>query len=78
MTNRIFSERLNHELNAMGMPERLDERIETFSKVFKTPRFKSEAILNGNTIPDGELLNKLAQELEVSANWLLGDDKSKH
>lgn len=78
MTNRVFCERLNNELNAMGMPERIDERIETFAKVFKTPRFKAEAILNGNAVPDDALLKLLAQELEVSTSWLLGEDKSKH
>jgi hypothetical protein len=78
MTNKVFSERLNHELNSIGMPERIDERIVTFSKVFKMPRYKSEAILNGNVLPDTELLQKLAIELEVSTAWLLGDDRDKH
>ena len=78
MANRIFSDRLHHELNAIGMPERYDERIETFAKVFKTPRYKAEAILNGNVKPDEQLLQKLAQELEVNADWLLGEDRRKH
>ena len=78
MANKVFSERLNDELNAIGMPERFDERVETFSKVFKTPRFKSEAILNGRIVPDKELLLKLAEELEVSTAWLLGEDRISH
>ncbi len=78
MTNRVFSERLNHELNAIGMPERLDERVETFAKVFKTPKFQAQAILNGYTVPDEALLQRLATELEVSASWLLGEDTSQH
>ncbi|MDP3560604.1 MAG: hypothetical protein Q8R83_00275 [Legionellaceae bacterium] len=78
MTNRTFSERLNNELNAIGMPEHFNERVETFSKTFKTPRFKSEGILNGNIRPDDDLLKLLSQELEVNVSWLLGEDKSKH
>ncbi|MDF1757679.1 MAG: hypothetical protein P1U74_05220 [Legionellaceae bacterium] len=78
MTRKVFSERLNNELNSIGMPERMDERVVTFSKVFKTPKYKSEAILNGNIIPDSELLKQLAEELEVSTAWLLGDDKDRH
>ncbi len=78
MIHRLFSERLNHELNEIGMPERLEERVETFCKVFKTPRFKAESILNGNLLPDEALLQRLSQELEVSSNWLLGQDRSKH
>lgn len=78
MTNKVFSERLNHELNEMGMPERMEERIEVFSKLFKTPRFKSEAILNGEILPDNELLEKVAEELEVSVDWLLGREQEFH
>ena len=78
MANRAFSERLNHELSEIGMPERMDERVEVFSKVFKTPKYKSEAILNGDIIPDTQLLQKLAIELEVSTAWLLGKDRNKH
>ncbi|OGV29914.1 MAG: hypothetical protein A3E88_02275 [Legionellales bacterium RIFCSPHIGHO2_12_FULL_35_11] len=78
MTNKVFSERLNHSLNEIGMPERIEERVATFSKIFKTPKFKSQEILNGNLIPDTELLQKLADELEVSTAWLLGKDRVRH
>lgn len=78
MTYKVFSERLNNELSAIGMPEHFPERIEIFAKVFKTPKFKAEALLNGHTLPDKDLLNLLSQELEVSSNWLLGDETSTH
>lgn len=78
MANRLFSERLNHELSEIGMPERMDERVTVFSKVFKTPKYKSAAILNGDMLPDTQLLQQLATELEVSTAWLLGEDRSKH
>lgn len=78
MANRLFSERLNHELSEIGIPERMDERVVIFSKVFKTPRYKSAAILNGDLLPDTQLLQELATELEVSTAWLLGKDRNKH
>lgn len=78
MTNKIFAERLNQELSEIGMPERLDERVASFAKAFHMPKYKSEAILNGNLQPDSELLTKLAEELEVSTAWLLGKDRERH
>lgn len=72
MSNKQFSERLNKELDEIGVPERSDERVEVFAKLIKVPKFKAEAILNGNTIIETPLLNILAEELEVSTEWLLG------
>ena len=72
MNNKHFSERLNKELDEIGVPQPSDERVEAFSKLIKVPRFKAEAILNGHTNPEAPLLQMLADELEVSADWLLG------
>ena len=72
MGNKRFSERLNKELVDIGVPQRNDERVEVFAKLIKVPRFKAEALLNGNTNPEAPLLKLLAEELEVSAEWLLG------
>ena len=72
MSNKQFSERLNKELDEIGVPQRNDERIEVFAKLIKVPRFKAEALLNGNTNPEAPLLDLLSKELEVSADWLLG------
>ena len=72
MSNKQFSERLNKELDEIGVPQRNDERVEVFAKLIKVPRFKAEALLNGNTNPELPLITLLAEELEVSADWLLG------
>lgn len=77
MLNKRFSERLNRELDSIGVPETTAERIEILSKLIKVPRFKAEALLNGNTNPDETLLRTLAQELEVNADWLIGKSDSK-
>ena len=72
MSYKQFSERLNKELDEIGVPQRNDERVEVFAKLIKVPRFKAESILNGNTCPEAPLLDLLAEELEVSTDWLLG------
>ena len=77
MSNKQFSERLNKELDEIGVPERNDERIAVFAKLIKIPRFKAEAILNGNASPDAPLLEILAGELEVNADWLLGKSNKR-
>ncbi|KTD65853.1 hypothetical protein [Legionella shakespearei] len=77
MLNKRFSERLNRELDSIGVPEATPERIDALSKLIKVPKFKAEALLNGITNPDDALLNTLARELEVNADWLLGKSDSK-
>ena len=72
MSNKAFSERLNTALDDIGVPERGDERVEIFSKLMKLPRFKAEAILNGAMPLDAHLIETLTQELEVTADWLMG------
>lgn len=71
MLNRIFVERLNKELDTMGLPTLEDERAEALARLLKISKLKAENILEGH-IPDPILLQKLAEELEVHENWLLG------
>lgn len=78
MSNRQFSERLNKELDSIGVPERTDERVEVFSKLIRIPRFKAEAILNGTFVLDASLLNQIAEELEVSVDWLVGKSDERN
>ena len=77
MLNKRFSERLNKELDNIGVPEATSERIDVLAKLIKIPKFKAEALLNGITSPDDALLKTLAQELEVNADWLVGKSDSK-
>lgn len=77
MPNKQFAERLNRELDAIGVPLRSDERIEVFSKLIKIPKFKAEAMLNGISLPDDDLLKILADELEVNPDWLIGKSEQK-
>lgn len=72
MTNKQFSERLNQELDDIGVPQREDERVEVLAKLIKIPKFKAEALLNGSLTMEVPVLESLAKELEVSTDWLLG------
>ena len=72
MINKKLSDRINKELDAIGIGELELDRIEHFAKLFKIPKFKAEAILNGSCTPNESLLQKIATELEVDPLWLIG------
>lgn len=76
MPNKVFAERLNQELDNIGLPQHEPERIEAFAKLIKAPRFKAESILHGQMVPNHEILEAIALELEVSVDWLLGKEPS--
>ena len=71
MNKKQFSERLNKELDEIGVPQHNAERVEALAKLIHVPRFKAESILSG-TNPELPVLELLADELEVSVDWLLG------
>jgi hypothetical protein len=77
MSNKLFSERLNQELDEMGVPQRRDERIDVFSKLLKIHRFQAESILNGTVVLEPTLLADLARVLEVKTTWLLGQTNER-
>ena len=77
MNNRKIVERLNNELDAIGVPSLMTERVQVCSKLFKMPRFKIEALLVNGSFSDVNSIEKIAQELEVERDWLLGTSASK-
>ena len=77
MLNKTFIERLNKELDSIGVPEAIPERVDALSKLLKAPKFKVEALMNGIIGNEEALVEALALELEVSADWLLGKSDSK-
>lgn len=78
MSNKRFAQRLNEELDEIGMPQRNSERVESFAKFIHLPKFQAQAVLNGTIIPDEQVLAFLARQLEVNVSWLLGKDDRKH
>jgi len=76
MPDKKFSERLNKELDSIGVPSLQQERIDALAKLLKIPKFKAESMLNG-IIPNLESLTHLAKELEVNTDWLIGKNTSR-
>ncbi|MCL9683538.1 hypothetical protein [Legionella maioricensis] len=80
MTNKKLTERLNNELDELGVPALMTERVQACTKLFKVPKFKIEALLHGVIAFDSETMKKIAKELDVSIDWLVGNHqrKTKH
>ncbi|MGQ3892855.1 hypothetical protein [Legionella sp. CNM-4043-24] len=78
MSNKQFAERLNRELDSIDAPDLMNERVAAFAKLLRIPKFQAEAILNGNMVPNRDLLAILAQELDVREEWLLGKSDQRH
>ena len=80
MRNKKLTERLNNELDELGVPALMTERVQVCSKLFKLPRFKIEALLHGVIAFDSETMKRIADELDVSIDWLVGNPqrKTKH
>ncbi|KTD02306.1 hypothetical protein [Fluoribacter gormanii] len=76
MSNKKLTERLNYELDELGVPALMTERVQVCSKLFELPKFKIEALLYGVAL-DAPSMQKIADELEVSFDWLLGQSKEK-
>ena len=80
MSNKRLTERLNEELDELGVPTQMTERVQVCSKLFNVPKFKIEALLHGVVAFDSKSMQKIADELDVSIHWLLGNSagKTKH
>jgi len=72
MTKKIFTERLNQELDALGAPQLMTERVQACSKLFELPRYQAHALLTGINGIDSDSIEKVAEILEVKTEWLMG------
>ncbi len=72
--NEVFFKRIHRQLDKIGMPMGRMKRAQAFATLFGLKRQMSFAILSGNLRPSKELLEKIAQKLEIDANWLIGRD----
>lgn len=72
MKSKVFAQRLHQQLDEIGVPTAEMERIKAVSKMFKLHEAKVEQILLGH-IPDEKILLLLANEFEVSTQWLKGE-----
>lgn len=67
-----FAERLNHCLNETGAPASIRERTAILSKMLDISKQQAWSFIDGQQIPDPELLQKIANEFEVDPEWLSG------
>ena len=72
MNSKIFSQRFNRELSALGFPEELAEKTKAVSKVFGVSRHLANSMIFGHMLPKAEELDKIAEILEVCPQWLGG------
>lgn len=78
MKNPLFYDRLQKELDNWGLPTREDERAHAFAKLMHIKTFQALSYLQGMTVPDQATLEKISQELNINANWLLGKSEDKN
>lgn len=77
MNSKLFAQRFNRELALLGFPEDLNEKIKAIVKVFEVNRHIANGLIFGHFLPSPELLDKIASELEVCAQWLSGATDKK-
>jgi len=70
-TAKNFAEKLNKSLDDLGMPNNTKERAAKLSKLLDVPRQQAWNLIEGLQKPDQDLLERIAQELEVDIAWLL-------
>lgn len=68
-----FAERLNNCLDETGAPFSPRERAAILSKMLDIPKQYAWSMLEGQQIPDEDLLQKIAKEFEVDPQWLVGE-----
>ncbi len=69
--HKISIERLHRLLDTAGIPANHNERAVAFGQLFNLSKPISHNILDGTRSIDSDLLEKIAHEFEVDANWLL-------
>ncbi len=72
MNSKVFSQRFNRELAALGFPEELAEKTKAVSKVFGITRHLANSFIFGHVLPNREQLANIADILEVCPQWLSG------
>lgn len=67
---KSFADRLNHCLDETDAPTAIRERSNILSKLIDIPKQQAWAILEAREMPDDQLLEKIANEFEVTVPWL--------
>jgi hypothetical protein len=73
LSAKHFAERLNYCLNDTGAPAHVRERAVILSKMIDIPKQQAWAFLEGQMLPEPEMLQRIANEFEVDPKWLCGE-----
>lgn len=68
-----FAEKLNRCLDDTDAPHSSRERAAILSKMLDIPKQQAWSLLEGQQIPDHDLIQKIAAEFEVDLKWLSGE-----
>lgn len=68
---KTFAINLNKYLDDLEFPVNARERAAALSKMLDIPKQQAWNLLEGHLIPDDDLLQKIASELEVNVSDLL-------
>lgn len=77
MNGKVFSQRFNRELALLGFPEDLADKTKAVVKVFGVTRHLANAMIFGHSLLPEEILDHVAEVLEVCPKWLSGKTDRK-
>lgn len=72
MTSQTFALRLNTLLDRFNFPLSGEDREVTFSEYFHMPQTKAKMILTGMFLPRISIIEKIAEELFIDVEELVG------
>lgn len=72
MTSQTFALRLNTLLDRFNFPQSSEDREVTFSEYFHMPQTKAKMILTGMFLPRISIIEKIAEELFIDVEELVG------
>ena len=71
-----FADQLNKSLDELGAPINIRERSVVLGKMLHIPKQQAWGLLEGHLLPSDDLLQEIANELEIDVSTLLKKGKS--
>lgn len=68
-----FAERLNSCLDDNDAPAQIRDRAAILGKMLDISKQQAWVLLEGHTLPDSSLIQKIANEFDVDPKWLSGE-----
>jgi hypothetical protein len=73
LSPKHFAERLNNCLDDNGAPAQVRERAVILNRMLDISKQQAWSLLEGHQLPNSDLLQRIANEFEVDAQWLSGE-----